>query len=182
VKHLTIEELEVGLAHIREAPKQQGTLEYIVRRPRSEEREVLPEAELDLAEGLVGDNWKARGSKSMADGSANPEMQINIMNARAIALVAHTKERWQLAGDQLFIDMDISLANMPPGTRLEIGSALLEVTALPHNGCHKFAARFGAAATKFVNSVTGKSLHLRGINAKVVKAGQIRVGALVRKL
>jgi hypothetical protein len=182
MKHLSFQELEDGLEHIRRSPAVEGTLDMIVRRPCSEQREMLPEAQLDLAEGLVGDNWKSRGSRSTPDGSANPEMQINVMNARAIALVAQDRERWQLAGDQLYIDMDLSVSNMPPGTRLSIGSAVIEVTSLPHNGCHKFAARFGPDATKFVNSPVGKELHLRGINAKVVKPGTIRHGDAVKKL
>ncbi len=108
-------------------------------------------------------------------------MQINIMNVRVIALVAQTQERWHLAGDQLFIDMDLSDANLPPGTRLSLGSAVIEVTAQPHTGCHKFVARFGADAVKFVNSPLGKQLHLRGINARVVQAGVIRVGDVAKK-
>jgi hypothetical protein len=154
----------------------------IVRRPRIEEREVLEEGELHLAEGLVGDSWKNRGSSRTADGSPNPEMQLNIMNARVAALVAQDKDRWQLAGDQLYLDMDLSAANLPPGTRLEIGSAVIEVTPPPHTGCKKFVSRFGLEAMKFVNSSVGQELHLRGINARVVQPGMIRVGQVARKL
>jgi hypothetical protein len=182
VKHLTTEELEAGLDEIRRAPKEEGRLEMIVRRPKTEQREVLDEGQLDPDEGLVGDNWKARGSGQTADGSAHPEMQLNIMNARAAALVAQDKSRWPLAGDQLFVDLDLSEENVPPGTRLAIGSAILEVTPVPHNGCKKFVARFGLDAMKFVNSPVGKELHLRGINAKVVQPGTIRVGDTVKKL
>ncbi|MBX2996887.1 MAG: hypothetical protein KF893_00140 [Caldilineaceae bacterium] len=132
--------------------------------------------------GLVGDNWKARGSSSTDDGSAHPEMQLNLMNARAAALVAQDKSRWPLAGDQLFVDLDLSEKNVPPGTRLAIGSAILEVTPIPHNGCKKFVARFGMDAMKFVNSPVGKDLHLRGINAKVVQPGVIRTGDIVKKI
>lgn len=182
VKHLTREELEAGLAEIRQSPKDEGVLEMIVRRPRTGEREVLAEGELDLTEGLVGDNWRTRGSSLTADGSAHPEMQLNIMNARVIALVAQDKGRWHLAGDQLFIDMDLSAENLPPGSRLAIGSAVIEVTAQPHTGCQKFVERFGADAMKFVNSPVGRQLHLRGINAKVVQGGLVRVGDIVRKI
>jgi hypothetical protein len=182
VKHLTREELEAGLAEIRQSPKDEGVLEMIVRRPRTGEREVLAEGELDLTEGLVGDNWRTRGSSLTADGSAHPEMQLNIMNARVIALVAQDKGRWHLAGDQLFIDIDLSTENLPPGTQLAVGSAVIEVTAQPHTGCQKFVERFGAEAMKFVNSPVGRQLHLRGINAKVVQAGLVRVGDIVRKI
>lgn len=181
VRHLTLEELEAGLAHVAQSPKDNGELRLIVRRPRDGEREVLKEGDLDLAIGLVGDNWKMRGSKKTADGSAHPDYQITITNARMIALVAREQERWPLAGDQLFIDLDLSSSNLPPGTQLTIGSAVLEVTPPPHNGCRKFAARFGEEAATFVNSAEKKGMHLRGINAKVVKAGTIRVGDGVKK-
>ena len=174
--------LEAGLDHIRQSPQDGGLLQLIVRRPTVETREVLEAAELSITDGLVGDSWNMRPSSRTADGSPHPEMQINIMNARAVALVAQDKERWQLAGDQLFIDMDLSKANLPAGSQIAIGTAILEVTAPPHTGCHKFVGRFGTDAMKFVNSEVGKELCLRGINAKVVKGGTIRVGERVKKL
>lgn len=182
VRHLTMEELKAGLDEIRRAPRDEGVLELIVRRPATNKREVLEECELHTADGLVGDSWKTRRSSRTPDGSAHPDMQLNIMNARAIALVAQGKDRWPLAGDQLYIDMDISAENMPPGTRLALGSAVIEVTAEPHNGCKKFVARFGLDAMKFVNSAVGKQLHLRGINARVIQSGVIRVGCVVKKI
>jgi hypothetical protein len=182
VKHLTMAELEAGLDLIRQAPKDEGVLELIVRRPASDEREVLEEGELHLSEGLVGDSWKSRSSSRTADGLPHPDTQLNVMNSRATALVAQAKERWQLAGDQLYIDMDLSAENLPAGTQLALGSSVIEVTAQPHTGCKKFVARFGMDAMKFVNSPLGKELHLRGINAKVVKAGVIRVGDVVKKI
>lgn len=182
IMHLTMEELEAGLDEIRQSPKDEGVLELIVRRPQIEEREVLEEGELDPVEGLVGDSWKLRPSSRTPDGSPHPQMQVNIMNARVTALLAQDKERWQLAGDQLYIDLDLSDENLPPGTQLSIGSAVLEVTPPPHLGCKKFVSRFGLDAMKFVNSTVGKELHLRGINARVVQGGLIRVGQLARKL
>ena len=138
IKHLTMAELEAGLDTIRAAPKDEGVLQLIVRRPQIEQREVLEEGELDPLEGLVGDSWKLRGSSRTADGSPHPEMQLNIMNARVTALVAQEKERWQLAGDQLYLDMDISAENLPAGTQLAIGSAVIEVTPWPHLGCKPY--------------------------------------------
>ena len=182
VKHLTMEELEAALDHLRDAPKDEGVVELIVRRPRVDEREVLEIAELDPLKGLIGDSWCFRGSSKTADGGPHPDMQINIINSRVAALVAQEKERWSLAGDQLYIDMDLSKENLPAGTRLEIGSAVLEVTAPPHTGCHKFVARFGLDAMKFVNSTVGKQLCLRGINAKVVQAGVVRLGSTAKKV
>lgn len=180
--HLTIAELEAGLDEVCQSPKDEGVLALIVRRPQIGEREVLPVGELDLVEGLVGDTWKIRGSSRTTDGSSHPDMQLNIMNSRMIALVAQDKNRWQLAGDQLFIDLDLSAENLPPRTRLALGSAIIEVTDQPHTGCQKFVARFGLDAMKFVNSPVGKQFHLRGINAKVVQPGTIRVGDLAKKL
>jgi len=181
-KHLTMAELEAGLEAIRQAPKNEGFITLIVRRPQIDAREVLEVGELDLVEGLVGDNWRIRGSSRTSDGSAHPGMQLNIMNARVIALVAREKSRWPLAGDQLFFEMDVSAENVPPGTRLALGSAVIEVTDQPHTGCKKFAARFGLDALKLVNSPVGRQLRLRGVNARVVQSGVIRVGDLVKKL
>jgi hypothetical protein len=181
-KHLTTAELEAGLDAIRQSPKDEGVIAMIVRRPQVDAREVLEEGALDLVEGLVGDSWKVRASTRTPDGSPHPDMQLNIMNARAISLVAGEKERWSLAGDQLFIDMDVSQENLPPGTRLALGSAVIEVTDQPHTGCKKFAARFGLDALKLVNSPVGRQLQLRGLNAKVAQPGVIRVGDLVKKL
>ena len=180
--HSTLDELLAGLPEIRRSPKDHGILEMIVRRPRVDRREVLEQGELDVSEGLVGDNWKSRGSRKTADGSAHPDMQLNIMNARVISLVARERERWKLAGDQLFIDLDLSADNLPPGTRLAIGTAVLEVTAEPHNGCRKFMDRFGQDAMKFVNSPVGKRLQLRGINVKVIQSGLIQTGEAASKL
>jgi hypothetical protein len=182
VKHLTMAELEAGLDTIRQAPKNEGVLKLIVRRPQIDAREVLETGELDLAEGLVGDNWKVRGSSRTPNGESHPDMQLNIMNVRVIALLAQEKDRWQLAGDQLFIDLDLSADNVPPGTQLALGSAVIEVTDQPHTGCKKFMARFGQDALQLVGSPVGKQLQLRGINTKVVQPGTIRVGDAVKKL
>lgn len=182
MKHLTTAELEAGLDHLRQAPKDEGVVRLIVCRPEVEQREVLAEAQLDPVKGLIGDNWCTRPSKRTPDGSPHPEMQINIMNARVTALVAQELERWPLAGDQLYLDMDLSKENLPAGSRIAVGSAVLEVSPLPHTGCHKFVARFGIEAMEFVNSPVGKELCLRGINAKVVQGGIIRVGQTAKKL
>ena len=154
----------------------------IVRRPEVGVREVLPEGQLDLIEGLVGDSWKARTSRRTPDGSPHPDMQLNLMNARVVALVSQDKQRWPLAGDQLFVDFDLSEANVPAGTKLAIGSAVIEVTAEPHTGCSKFIERFGLDAMKFVNAEERRDLHLRGINARVVQPGSLRVGDSITKL
>ena len=181
-KHLATAELEAGLAEIRRAPRDEGTLELIVRRPQVEEREVLDTGELSVEVGLVGDSWITRRSSRTPDGSPHPDMQLNIMNSRATALVAQHKDRWQLAGDQLYLDMDLSEENLPAGSRFTIGTAVIEVSPQPHLGCRKFVSRFGVEAMQFVNSPVGRQLRLRGINARVVSGGVIRVGDVVRKI
>ncbi|MEM9034931.1 MAG: MOSC domain-containing protein [Actinomycetota bacterium] len=176
MEHRTTDELNAALPQIEAAPADAGTLELIVRRPAIDEREVLDVAELDLVDGLVGDTWKNRGSTRTEDGSSHPDMQLNVMSSRVVDLIAGSRERWPLAGDQLYVDLDISDANLPAGTRLHLGQAVIEVTDQPHNGCAKFTRRFGLDAHRWVNSPEGKKLHLRGINAKVVVPGTIRAG------
>lgn len=173
------EELEAGLDYLRQAPREAGTLRMIVRRPKVDEREVIAEGELDITVGLVGDSWLTRGT---GDEPAEPDMQLNIMNARAIELICPAVERRPLAGDQLYVDFDLSVENLPVGSRLSIGATVVEITAVPHLGCKKFARRFGQDAVMFVNSPTGKSLRLRGVNARVVVPGAIRAGDPVVRL
>jgi MOSC domain-containing protein YiiM len=166
---------------VRAAPTRVGTVRLIVRRPAVDEREVVTEAHLDVAEGVVGDTWRVRGSSSTADGSPNPEAQITVMNARAAAAFAGDLERWPLAGDQLYVDFDVSETNLPAGTRVRVGEAEIEVSAKPHTGCAKFSARFGADALRMVSTPTGRSLRLRGMNARVTKSGVIRVGDSIER-
>ena len=180
--HLTLDQLEAGLEEIRRSPAEGGSLRMIVQRPAVNEREVVATGELDVDVGLVGDSWESRGSRSTPDGSADPAAQIMMMNSRALALLAQSKERWQLAGDQLIIDLDMSTDNLPPGTRLSIGSAMIEVSEKPHTGCAKFAERFGKDALRFVSTPTGNGLRLRGVCARVVQSGHIRVGDLATKV
>jgi hypothetical protein len=180
--HLALEQIRQGLPAILEAPKDAVILTLIVRRPAVDQREVVARATLDVIHGLVGDCWKARRSSRTADGSPHPDMQINITSARVMGLLAGDRERWALAGDQLFVDLDLSAANLPPGTRLSLGAAVLEVTAQPHTGCGKFVERFGVEAMKFVTSPEGRVLNLRGINARVVQGGEVTVGDQVLKV
>jgi MOSC domain-containing protein YiiM len=174
--------LEESLDHIRKAPADGGTVELIARRPAEDEREVVTEARLDTHEGLEGDTWRARGSSRTPDGGPNPEAQITLMNARAAAAIAGDRERWAMAGDQLYVDLDLSIANLPAGSRVQIGSAVIEFSEIPHTGCAKFSARYGVDALKFVNSPVGRELRLRGANCRVVVAGTVRAGDAIRKL
>jgi MOSC domain-containing protein YiiM len=180
--HVAAPALEAGLDDIRMAPSDHGRVQLIVRRPAENEREILDEATLDAAEGLVGDTWLARGSSGTADGHPPLDTQITVMNARVASLVASDADRQCLAGDQLYLDLDISQRNLPPGSRLQLGTAVIEVTGKPHTGCHKFAARFGQDAVRFVNSAEGRELRLRGANARVVVPGVVHTGDVVRKV
>jgi hypothetical protein len=176
------DDLEAGLNEVRGSPTDGGRLVLIVRRPAVDERELLDVGTLDLEVGLMGDTWHGRGSRLTDDGSSHPDTQLNVMNARAAALVAGPKERWALAGDQLYVDFDLSEDNLPAGTRLAIGSAVIEITNQPHRGCAKFAARFGKEALRFVNSPVGVALRLRGVNARVIEPGSICTGDTVHKV
>jgi hypothetical protein len=175
-KHFTLAEIEAGIEDVLLSPKSNGVLELIVRRPAVNEREVLESGYLDVETGLVGDNWLTRGSSRTDNGLGHPEMQLNVMNYRFALLIAGDRSRVPLAGDQLFVDLDLSEANVPPGTRFEIGNAVIEVTSIPHLGCKKFVERFGLEAMKFANSEFGREHHLRGINARVIFSGEVAVG------
>jgi hypothetical protein len=182
LKQYPTSELELGLDEIKSSPKDNGVLEMIVRRPETETREMINAGEINVENGLAGDNWKARGSSHTTDGSADPEAQITLMNSRVIQLLAGDKKDWQWAGDQLFVDMDLSMDNLPPHSRIQIGSAILEISAKPHTGCKKFSGRFGVEALAFISTPLGKSLRMRGVNAKVIQAGEIKIGDVVKKL
>jgi hypothetical protein len=166
-QHLSLPELNTGLDDIRRSPADRGQVRLVVARLGEGEREVLEAGVLDPEQGLIGDRWEARGG------------QLTLMNARVAALVAGSRERWPLAGDQLFVDLHLGL---PPGTRLAVGTAVVEISDQPHRGCGKFSARFGVDALKFVNSPEGRELSLRGVNARVVGRGEVRPGDAIAKL
>lgn len=180
--HLDRAALDARVDEVRQSPSDVGTIDLIVCRPEDLQREVIDEAHLDLDLGLVGDNWKARGNWRTADGAADPLGQITIMNTRAVALIAGDRDRWPLAGDQFYVDFDLSEANLPPGTRVALGTAIVEVSDKDHLGCQKFSDRFGSDAWRFVNSPVGRELNIRGINGFVVEPGTARVGDVIRKL
>lgn len=181
VEHLSAEQLDASVERLLASPSDVGTVEMIVRRPDVDERDVVDEAELLVGAGLAGDNYLARGNAHTDDGAAHPEAQLAIMNSRAVDIVAAgDRDRWALAGDQLFVDLDISVDNLPAGTRLAIGTAVIEVSVKPHNGCAKFAARFGQEAVRWVNR--DKHQRRRGFNAMVVQPGTIATGDTITKI
>jgi hypothetical protein len=181
--HVGAQELAAGLEAIRGAPADAGTVEMIARRPAQDEREVLEEGLLTVEEGLAGDDWRARGSRSTPDGAADPDRQLTVMGSRTVDLLAGgDRGAWPLAGDQLYVDLDLGVTNFPAGTRLAIGDAVIEVTEPAHTGCAKFGARFGSEALRFVNSPEGRALRLRGLNARVIRQGTVRRGDPIRRL
>lgn len=180
--HAGAEHLETSLAHILQSPRDHGVVELIVARPAVGERQVVDQAVLSTDHGLNGDTWAVRRSRNTADGSADPLRQLTLMNARAIAAVAGEMDNWAAAGDQLFVDLDISHTNLPAGSLLALGPAVIEITEPPHTGCDKFRARYGADAVRWINSPTGRELRLRGVNARVVIPGKVQQGDVVHKV
>jgi hypothetical protein len=174
-------DLDQHLDHVLASPRDAAPLELIVARPGPGERRVLDEAILDEANGLVGDGWLVRGSRTTPDRSANPAAQLTLMSTRVLAAIEPDRSRWPLAGDQLHLDLDLSEENLPAGTRLTVGAAVLEVTELPHTGCAQFSARFGADALRWISTPTGRANRMRGMYVRIVTGGTVRVGDIVRK-
>jgi hypothetical protein len=174
-------DFEPSLAAVRAAPVDGGELVRIVLRPEVELRLEVDTAVLDPVEGVIGDSWKARGSSRTPDGAASQDAQVTIMSTRVLAAIEPDPARWILAGDQLLVEADLSVANLPPGTRLAIGEAVVEVSEAPHTGCAKFSARFGSDALRWVNSPLGRELRMRGVNVRVVQGGVVRIGDRLRK-
>lgn len=180
-KHLTRDELRAGLPHILDSPQDNGVLEAIVIRPAPGERKDLQSCNISLERGTHGDHWSKGCWMSTEDGKPHPDVQICIMNARCIALVAQERARWPLAGDNLYIDLDLRPENLAPGQRLRIGTAVIEITSVAHTGCKSFVERYGSPAVVFVNGPEGRAKRLRGIYARVVQDGCVTVGARVVK-
>lgn len=174
--------LQATYAELDSSPSDRGTVEMIVARPAVDERKIIETAELDTLEGMIGDNWKARGSRHTEDGSAMLEAQITLMNSRVIDLLAEDKERWSLAGDQFFVDFDLSEENLPAGQGIQLGTAVLEISEAPHTGCSKFSARFGSGAIRFVNSKEGRAARHRGVNARIISNGTVKTGDTITKI
>ncbi len=178
----TEEEIEKRYDALPKCPSNNGSLALIVRRPNIDQREIIEQGELSLEEGLVGDNWIRKGSRHTPDGSAHIEQQLTLMSTRALKAITDDETTWPLAGDQLLVDFELSDKELPAGTQLQIGEAVIEISAHPHTGCKKFSERFGKGAIRFVNSKEGRSLNHRGVNAKVITSGKITAGDKIIRL
>ena len=181
-EYVTMEQIEAGLAHVLASPRDQGKLEAIVIRPEEDQRQVCTLAYLSPEGGVEGDRWVTSSSLRLPDGRPDPRAQVSLMNARLLRMIAGSDERISLAGDNLVVDLDLSEANMPVGQKLSVGEVVLEITDVPHTGCQKFARRFGPDAVRFVNGADRRSLHLRGVYARILRAGTLRVGDVLRKM
>jgi MOSC domain-containing protein YiiM len=178
---VSLETLRAGLPMLHLSPVDNGHLTLIVARPQEDERKVVETAVLTRAAGLEGDTWQERHSRHSPDGLADPNRQITLVSSRAMHLICPDQTRWPMAGDQLYVDMDLSPENLAPGQRLKVGTAVLEITAAEHRGCRKYAQRFGHDALKFVNQ-DGWPLRLRGIYARVVQDGAVTAGDTIEKI
>lgn len=181
-RHRTTAELAAGLPAVRCSPADGGTVAMIVVRPDRDLRELPHAIEISPESGLAGDRWVRHCTRKLPDGRLNPDTQLTLMNSRAAALIAGPEDRWPLAGDNLVVDLDLSMTNLPVGQRLRLGDAIIEISPEPHTGCAKFSKRFGPDALAFVNSPEGKQLRLRGVNALVIEAGWVRTGDRIAKL
>lgn len=173
-RFLPLDVLETRLAELPPAPRDLGTLTLIVRRREGGTRELLERVALTPEEGLPGDAWGRRPP-------LNPEAQLAVIQTDIAELIANGQPL-PLFGDNLFLNLDLSRENLPTGSRLRVGAAVLEVTPKPHNGCAKFHARFGAAALRFASHPDRRHLNLRGIYLKVVEGGELAVGDAVMVL
>lgn len=181
MEHVTQSDIDTRMDWVLESPNDNGSVALIVVRPQTDKREILSQALFSPQTGVAGDNWQTHCWKKLANGQPDPEVQVAIMNARMIDVLAGDQSRWPLAGDQLFVDFDLSVMNLSPGQRLQIGDALLEITAAPHRGCRKFKQRFGEDALHYVNSAHGDAHRLRGVYAKIIAAGQVSTGDAINK-
>jgi hypothetical protein len=175
-------DLDQHLHHIRSAPREPGRLELIVARPAEDDRVIMTEGTLDPATGLAGDRWIRHRSRSTPDGSADPAVQLTLISTRVLAAIEPDQARWPLAGDQLYVDFDLSVEHLPAGARVAIGEVEVEVSAQPHTGCSKFSARFGSDALRWINNPTGRELRMRGANCRIIRGGTVRVGDSVSKV
>jgi hypothetical protein len=182
MRYMTLSEIEAGVAWVRAAPSDVGSVAALVVRPEVNQRESLTQVMFSPQQGVAGDNWVMDCWKKLPNGESDPEVQVAIMNARMIEVLTRDKNLWPFAGDQLFVDFDLGVNNLAVGDRLQVGDALLEITAEPHRGCSKFKKRFGPDALAFVNSPQGDAHRLRGVYARIVSAGEVRVGDDIRKV
>ena len=173
-RHLSSADLDARLRALPGAPKDAGRLALIVCRSSEGVRETPERVHLSAEEGVPGDGWGRRTPR-------RPEAQLAVMRRDVAELIANGQPLTTF-GDNLFVELDISAANLPVGSRLRMGGAIVEVTPLPHDGCGKFKGRFGSDALRFVNAKPTRDQNLRGIYWRVVESGEVAVGAPIQVL
>jgi hypothetical protein len=181
MEYVTTQEIKHRMPWVLDSPRDNGIVRLIVVRPQTDQRDVIEQAHFSPAAGVAGDNWQHDCWKRLADGRSDPDVQVAIMNARMIEVLAGDQTHWPLAGDQLFVDFDLGTANLSPGDQLKVGDAILEITAEPHRGCRKFKQRFGEQALNYVNSAEGDRHRLRGVYAKIIEVGKVETGDAIKK-
>jgi len=172
--HLPLAKLEAGLRALAEPPRDVGRLALLVVRRPDGTRETPASAQLTPQGGLAGDGWARRPPR-------DPEAQLAVMRHDVAALIANGQPL-STFGDNLFVELDSSSKNLPAGTRLRVGDAVVEVTAEPHDGCRKFLGRFGADALRFVQAKATRDRNLRGVYWKVCTGGRVELGEAIRVL
>ena len=166
-------DIEAALPDVRSSPAEDGTVDLIAVRPAENQRQVVEKAVLTTDSGLEGDNWLERSS---GRDEIYYETHLALMNSRFADAITPDGEGWELAGDQLYVDFDLSVDNAPPATRLKVGTATIEIAAHPHSGCAKYSKRFGREVLMTTRTDEGKRLRLRGVNARVIVPGVVRRG------
>jgi hypothetical protein len=180
-KHRTRAEIEAGIGPVLQSPAEGAAVEALFSRPAPGKRLDLPALEVSVSGGIAGDHWSLGCWKTLPDGSPDPDVQVSLMNRRMLHLIAGARDNWARAGNNIIVDMDLSIDNLPIGQRLRVGTAELEIGPVANTGCDFFIERYGRDACVFVNTGIAKQKRLRGVYARVVKDGQIRIGDIIRK-
>ncbi len=165
----TLADIAAAWRALEPSPRGAGTVELITLRLGGGRHECPARVAVSPELGVHGDRWSEKRGR-------NPGAQVTLMNARVARLLAADAAPLDVSGDNFLVDLDIGEEALPVGARLRIGAAIIEVSALPHAGCKKFRDRLGAAALDWVNAVSNQSLRLRGVNCRVIAAGEVAVG------
>jgi hypothetical protein len=174
--------LMAALPFVMAAPADNAPVRQLCFRPDRHARSFPDQLALTRAAGIPGDRWLAEPWLRLPDGAPDPDIQVSILPARVLDLIWKPGDTAPHPGDPIIADMDLSLANLPPGTLVQAGSAVLRVSALFNDGCVKWKARYGADAKDWITAPGHPALRLRGILCAVVQDGAVRIGDRLQKL